>query len=91
VRCNDCHHGNLYVGANARIQGDYLVLQVQNSYCGQPKLDAGRYISQKSAQPGIGLASVEALCNKYAGSLRITPNPQEHTWQTACMLNMHNP
>jgi hypothetical protein len=79
-----------HFAANAHIQGDYLVLQVQNSYCGKARVEAGRFISDKNGQPGIGLASVEALCAKYAGSMRTTPNLREDIWQVACMLNMHS-
>ena len=49
-----------------------LAVTVDNGFNGTVKMEAGRYLSTKDQHSGFGLASVEAIAEKYSGGVEFT-------------------
>ena len=51
----------------ARVQGDMLIMTVDNTYDGKVRLYHGRYLSSKRNAPGTGLQSVSSVAKRNGG------------------------
>ncbi len=60
-----------YILVKGRCLNDMIVFQVQNTMVEQPIIDQHRYVSTKHSGYGIGLESVQGVCEKYNGKLKI--------------------
>lgn len=56
-----------FITVSAGLQGDYVIIAVDNSFEGEIKQDKGMFLSSKRDGKGIGITSVEAVAEKYKG------------------------
>lgn len=76
-----------FIEVKSQMQGENgLVLQCRNSYNGQIRKQDDIFLSSKREGEGIGLSSIQSLCAKYHGILKITPN--EHIFTVNLLLNL---
>lgn len=76
-----------FIEVKSQMQGENgLVLQCRNSYNGQIRKQDDIFLSSKREGEGIGLSSIQSLCAKYHGILKITPN--EHVFTVNLLLNL---
>lgn len=61
-----------FIRFNMACFGKMLAVTVDNGFNGTVKMEAGRYLSTKDQHSGFGLASVEAIAEKYSGGVEFT-------------------
>jgi len=61
-----------FIRFNMACFGNMLAVTVDNGFNGTVKMEAGRYLSTKDQHSGFGLASVEAIAEKYSGGVEFT-------------------
>jgi len=77
--------GQKFLDFSILVSGRNLLLTIRNSFNGELKQDGGRYQSMKGGSlHGLGLPHVEALVEKYQGSLQKIP--AEHVFETHVLL-----
>lgn len=71
--CQRVQAGNRHAELKMRVIGNILVLTLDNTFDGSCAYSGDRLLSSKRdyKEPGIGLASVAAITDKYQGELRV--------------------
>lgn len=75
---------NPFIKVHAMVSGRNVVITVDNSFVGEIHKDRGEFLSSKRQEKGIGLASVQAVVNKYDGIFRI--ENREQVFRVSIML-----
>jgi sensor histidine kinase regulating citrate/malate metabolism len=78
-----------YIKARARVANGTLSIIVENNFDGKWRRHQDKYISSKDESGrrfGIGLQSVNTVCEKYGGFLRI--ENKENTWRASTIVNL---
>ncbi|MEA5083225.1 MAG: GHKL domain-containing protein [Lachnospiraceae bacterium] len=65
--CKRQRESNSFITVSALLQGDYVVIAVDNSFEGEIKKEKEVFLSSKRDGKGIGITSVEAVAEKYKG------------------------
>lgn len=65
--CKRQQECNPFITISAGLQGDYVVIAVDNSFEGEIKKEKDVFLSSKREGKGIGITSVEAVVEKYNG------------------------
>ena len=71
--CQRMKEGPRSLEFRARVQGDMLVVTVDNSYDGKVRLSHGKYRSSKRDAPGTGLQSVASVAKRNGGAAIFEP------------------
>ncbi len=58
--CQNMHHGEKYLRVTGRIQGDFILLEVENSFQGE-----------NLSRRGTGLSNIKTVAEKYHGAMSI--------------------
>jgi sensor histidine kinase regulating citrate/malate metabolism len=80
--------GEKYIRARAKTINETLSLIIENNFDGLWEQDNGVYISRNTSEgrrEGEGLVSVEAICKKYDGFIRV--EPVNNTWRVSVQVN----
>ena len=68
--CLRIQESNRFLKLNSRILYGKLYITLDNSFDGVFLMRDGIYLSSKREGAGLGLSSIESVCNKYAGSAK---------------------
>ena len=82
--CRTAAGDRRFIKLAATLQGERLYLTVDNSFDGQVKRDGAAYLSRKREEPGVGLDSVRAVCEKYGGEARF--ETEAGVWRASVLL-----
>lgn len=73
--CSECG-SEKYIEISSKIHGNFYLIDVSNSFCGEIKWDAASGLPMSSKRQGnmrgIGLGNVERVADKYNGSMELT-------------------
>jgi signal transduction histidine kinase len=81
--------GHKYIKARARVANETLSIIVENNFDGRWKKQQGTYISSKDdteRRLGLGLQSVNTVCEKYEGFMRI--EHEDNIWRVSTIVNL---
>lgn len=86
--CQNVKESNKFLGVRSRIAEDTLSLVVTNSFSGTWQEENGSYHSLKrgGTVPGVGLASVAAICAKHRGITNY--QARENIWKSSALVHM---
>ncbi|MDO4544067.1 MAG: GHKL domain-containing protein [Clostridia bacterium] len=89
--CLRMEEGHRYIKLRSLIQGNFLSLMVENSSDGVYRyMENGLFYSRKASdggeREGLGLASVNAVCQRYNGYLKT--EAMENAFRTSALLDM---
>lgn len=74
-----------FIDLKAEVRGKQLVISVQNSYDASIILKNSVYYSTKRKGPGVGLASVKSVVEKYCGIIHI--KDENHCFNVKILMN----
>ena len=78
-----------FIHVRTRIDGDTLSIVIRNSYDGKSSMRNGVYLSRKESKytrEGIGLSSIQAICEKHRGLARIEAD--KDSWKSSALIHM---
>jgi hypothetical protein len=89
--CRRMSRGDRFIRVRSRIQAGGLSIVIENSFDGIWNKHDGVYISRKTnnagtPRNGVGLSSVQAICDKYDGMFKVEVNNQ--SWKASALLEM---
>lgn len=68
--CKQMNAGSRFIHLRSRVQYDTLIITMDNSFDGLCHKNDDRFISSKSGNKGIGIASVQSVAERYDGAVR---------------------
>jgi sensor histidine kinase YesM len=81
-----------FIRVRAIVDGNFLIIVVENSFDGiwRERETGGGYMSRKETHEtrgvGVGISSVQAVCEKYGGLLQIVINGE--IWESSALVDM---